>query len=399
MAMGVPALSIELDPLIAEAKQHARRRRYLLGTLAVIAAGALTYGLLPSGRSGGAGSQSLPESLVGRLEFAARHQEPVRGAGGVGGGVFFAATDDAVSLTTDGGRTWRDAPGSGLIQFVNRRYGWIQKGPWLYRTTDGARSWARVQLTGIRTPGQSLPNFARNMSFVNRTVGFLSVAPGYPHGSAGPYRLLATHDGGLTWHARGPLPPGSYYARQFDSARTGYTRTASVVYSTTDGGRTWAPIRSSPPCPGTLEGGHYQGTVQIWRCGIALHVTTDGGSSWVVRRAPYIVLSRGFDVLSARTWVSGIHGPRFFMTTSAGRTWAEHRLVTPRHWTIALLTFTSARTAWAIFGREPPGGNASLFGPWVGRPAFRATVLMRTTDGGKHWTPAGPPKPKGQKRG
>ena len=30
---------------------------------------------------------------------------------------------------------------------------------------------------------------------------------------------------------------------------------------------------------------------------------------------------------------------------------------------------------------------------------FRALVLMRTTDGGLHWTPAGPPKPKAHKRG
>lgn len=394
--MSAVANPVGLDPLIAEAKERARRRRYLFVTLAVIAAGALIYGLLPSGRSGGAGSQSLPKSLAGRLEFAARHQETVRNAWGVGDGVFAAAADDALWLTTDGGRTWRATPkGIGRPEFVNARYGWAQESRWLYRTTDGGRSWTRVQLTDKRGPG---PDFASSMSFVNRRVGFLSVRPNYPYG-ARPYRLLATHDGGLTWHARGPLPPGSYGAQQFESPRTGYARNASVIYSTTDGGRTWAPLRPSPPCRGTLEGGHYQGTVQILRCGIALHVTTNGGSSWVVRRAPYIVLSRGFDVLSARTWVSVIHGPRFFMTTSAGRTWAEHRLATPRHWTIARLTFTSARTAWAIFGREPPGGGASLYAPWTGQPAFRATVLMRTTDGGKHWTPAGPPKPKGQKRG
>lgn len=72
MESEVPALPVGLDPLIAEAKQRARRRRYLFATLAVVAAGALTYGLLPSGRSGLAGSQRLPESLAGRLAAAER---------------------------------------------------------------------------------------------------------------------------------------------------------------------------------------------------------------------------------------------------------------------------------------------------------------------------------------
>jgi len=401
MASGVPALPVGIDPLIAEAKQRAQRRRYLFVLLAVVAAGALTYGLLPSGRAGGAAGQSLPNSLAGRLAFGARHQESVRDVRGVGGGVFFAATDNGFWLTADGGRTWRRAPGSGLIDFVNRRYGWIQEGPWLYRTTDGARSWTRVQLTARRTPGQTLPDFAQDMSFVNHTVGFLSVAPGYPHGSAGRVRLLATHDGGVTWQPRGPLPPGVFYAHQFESARTGYARSASVVYSTTDGGRTWVPMRPAPPCAGSLEGGRFQGTVQIWHCGNFLHVTTNGGSSWVVRHAPRGAEWKGLDVLSQRTWVSGILGRRFVMTTSAGRTWTEHRLAAPRHWTIALLTFSSVRTGWAIFGREPPGGHASLHesmqGPQL--PKFRALVLMRTTDGGKHWTPAGPLKPGVRKGG
>jgi len=399
MSVATPTLPRGLDPLIAEAKQRAHRRRLLaLGALVVVAAGAMTYGLLPSGRSGTSGASSLPKSLAARLELAARERDSVWVAGGAGGGVFFAQADDALWLTANSGQTWRGAPkgvsSAGLMDFVNSRYGWIQEGPWLYRTTDGARSWRRVQVTGRRTPGASLPNFGREMSFVNRTVGFLTVSPGYPHGGPGSNRLLATDDGGVTWQARGPLPSGAFSAH-FDNARRGFTRTASVVYSTTDGGRTWSPVQPSPPCPGVLEGGRFGGTLQIWRCGASLHVTTNGGSSWIVRRAPFGL--KTFDALSARTWVGGFGGslgPRFLMTTSAGRRWVLHRFATPRHWTIALLKFSSPSTGWAIFGREPPGGHASLFS-WPG-PRFRATVLMRTTDGGKHWTPAGPLKPRGQ---
>ncbi len=52
MSAGVPALPLGIDPLIAEAKDRARRRRLLaLGALAAIAAAAIgtTLGLRPSG--------------------------------------------------------------------------------------------------------------------------------------------------------------------------------------------------------------------------------------------------------------------------------------------------------------------------------------------------------------
>jgi len=403
MTTSTPTLPLGLDPLIAEAKDRARRRRALaFGALVVVAVGALTYGLLPSGSSGTSGSSLLPESLAARLGAAALDRDNVWVAGRAGGGVFFAQADDALWLTANSGRTWREAPrgvGSGHIEFVDPRYGWIQQGPWLYRTTDGGRSWKRAQLPGTPAPSTnfSLPDFARDMSFVNRTVGFLTVSPGYPHGGPGPIRLLATDDGGVTWQARGPLPSGAY-SEHFDNARMGFTRSYAVVYSTTDGGRTWSPARLSPPCAGVLEGGRVGGTLQIWRCGRSLHVTTNGGSSWSVRRAPFGL--KTFDALSARTWVGGFRsslGPRFLMTTSAGRRWVLHRFAAPRHWTVALIRFSSPRTGWAIFGRQPPGGHGSLF-RWPG-PQFRATVLMRTTDGGKHWTPSGPPKPQVQKRG
>jgi uncharacterized protein DUF4232 len=54
MAVHVPALPLELDPLIAEAKQRARRRR-LLGVAALLAAGATGVGLMLSGGAGSSG--------------------------------------------------------------------------------------------------------------------------------------------------------------------------------------------------------------------------------------------------------------------------------------------------------------------------------------------------------
>ena len=54
MSAHVPALPLELDPLIAEAKQRARRRR-LFALAALIAAGAVTAGVLAFGGGGASG--------------------------------------------------------------------------------------------------------------------------------------------------------------------------------------------------------------------------------------------------------------------------------------------------------------------------------------------------------
>jgi uncharacterized protein DUF4232 len=54
MSAHVPALPLEADPLIAEAKQRARRRRLLAGT-ALLAAGAVVGGVLAFGAGGGSG--------------------------------------------------------------------------------------------------------------------------------------------------------------------------------------------------------------------------------------------------------------------------------------------------------------------------------------------------------
>lgn len=52
MSVGVPALPLGLDPLIAEARDRARRRRFLLGGVALVAAAAI--GATVAAESGGA---------------------------------------------------------------------------------------------------------------------------------------------------------------------------------------------------------------------------------------------------------------------------------------------------------------------------------------------------------
>ena len=55
MSANVPALQLELDPLIAEAKQRARRRRLAAATAVLLVAGGAAAGVLGFGAGGGSG--------------------------------------------------------------------------------------------------------------------------------------------------------------------------------------------------------------------------------------------------------------------------------------------------------------------------------------------------------
>jgi hypothetical protein len=55
MSVGVPALPLGLDPLIAEAKERARRRRLIAAGLIALAAGITVAGVLSFGAGGGSG--------------------------------------------------------------------------------------------------------------------------------------------------------------------------------------------------------------------------------------------------------------------------------------------------------------------------------------------------------
>jgi len=55
MSAHTPALPLELDPLIAEAKQRARRRRFVVIAVVLAVSGAVAWGALASGGGGGSG--------------------------------------------------------------------------------------------------------------------------------------------------------------------------------------------------------------------------------------------------------------------------------------------------------------------------------------------------------
>ncbi|HZS30393.1 MAG TPA: hypothetical protein VFA37_03985 [Gaiellaceae bacterium] len=393
-----PQDELELELLIREARARQRRRR-LIGAAAVAiwaAAGLSLWAAIPGlgGRNGGSGGGPRATSArsvdnSGRVQISEV---------GTSGGVTWAIDNKGMWLTTDGGRAWRAAiPATirrlGLVSqhisqvtFVDRRHGWLYSGnvasnsaplarSALFRTSDGGRSWQRATPKGC----------CGDLSFVDDRLGFL----------AGPRGLYETRNGGASWTRIGSQGSGEPL---FLDARRGVLLLDGGILRTADGGRRWTSILLSgqPPAAGNktvvmgslAAAGHrlvliserdfaakmYPGD---WRT--IPYFSDDGGASWTRRPTPkgwvpYIGSSDG-NLLSAPTangWVAAARH-ELAVTTDAGLTWRiVHVAGVPKRWVIGSIDFTSLRVGWAIFD-----------GP-------KQSYLMRTTDGGSHWAPAGP---------
>ena len=151
-----------------------------------------------------------------------------------------------VYRSSDGGRTWRhvqlplppgyDVSGGAVDPMAPAFFGVegvlpvVLEGRRLRvvveRTTDGGRSW---RLGVIVAEAQLVPP----------AVSFLSPRVGYLVGRRG---LLVTHDGGVHWRAvGGRLPPG-VTALWFVSRQCGWAVAGAKLWATHDGGRAWQPL-------------------------------------------------------------------------------------------------------------------------------------------------------------
>jgi photosystem II stability/assembly factor-like uncharacterized protein len=189
------------------------------------------------------------------------------------------------------------------------------------------------------------------ITFIDRSTGFATVDQAAT--IIGPYQgpefgyLYRTTDGGRTWSrydvhgsARFVEQPVAAFGRQIVVAQNGpnpadgLNLAPATVYRSRDGGRSW----SGAPVPVGV--------------GVPAPLSAASPSVWV--------------------WASRRN---LFVTHNAGKSW--HKIVLgnlpPAGW-IKKVDFTSRRVGWiVVYGLGMDG------------------TLLRTADGGVHWTPAGPP--------
>ncbi len=264
-----------------------------------------------------------------------------------------------VRRTRDSGRTWQqssvtdpNSAGPAQLDFVDALHGWLllgygaaasNEGVGLYRTSDGGQHWTRIEQTlglGHDAPG-SLP-FAcgkAGLSFVSLTTGWVSGSC-----EASGAFLTVTHDGGLTWQSQIlPGTEGMLYQSPtvsppvFFSSSAGYlvffqgTFGQSVLYTTTDGGQSWAPHPLPLPLGGLTPTVSFQSLENGWIIagdGRLLYQTTDGGRHWTtyfptpvlkeVASVGFIDSQRGFAEAASSNNQSVL-----LQTSDGGRTWHQ----------------------------------------------------------------------------
>jgi photosystem II stability/assembly factor-like uncharacterized protein len=260
----------------------------------------------------------------------------------------YTPANGVVMRTTDRGATWQDVSPAGAaglqfrdIEAFDANHAVVMSsgtGPdsQIYRTADGGHTWTLVFQN-------TEPNaFYDCMTFFDKKRGLALSDP--PDGKK--FRIIATNDGGYSWHVVDPagMPealPGEFaFAASGQCITTAHGHTAwfatgggaqARVFRSTDRGQTWTV--SSTPIRSTPSGGIFALAFRDQQHGLAVGgdfatptaspdnfaTTSDGGRTWTLVPGPA-------EYRSGATWVDGhtaiAVGPTGSdVSTDAGRTW------------------------------------------------------------------------------
>jgi photosystem II stability/assembly factor-like uncharacterized protein len=231
--------------------------------------------------------------------------------------------------TSDGGRTWARVEVAGAdvdarlvgVRFAGREHGWAfgELGA-LYTTADGGRTWSRQ-----RVPTRRL---LLGATFLNPQQGWLV--------GAGPV-ILHTADGGATWREGQVVAQLADYALRGRVAGTGADATPSSAFEPLAARR---GVRANAV--------HFADARRGWAVGTGglVLATADGGRTWRVQESGTESDLHDVRFLDEREgWAVGGHGA-VLHTTDGGATWRAERPVTPH--TLERLFFAGRARGWAV---------------------------------------------------
>jgi photosystem II stability/assembly factor-like uncharacterized protein len=278
--------------------------------------------------------------------------------------------------TQDGGAHWQlvdrpvdwQNPTLAGAFFLTQQEGWRISGSGLgpiivQHTTDGGDHWATV---GTVPAGASLSS---DLSFTDRETGWLTAnasksyawdAKGTPIPYTPPTALLwVTRDGGQTWAPGDLLLPAEAAANDVRlEAPVFFGRDGLLEFEVTGPPPTFQLDPSQPPA------------TKGWMHSYML-VSHDGGRKWDdLVQTPGGLQQGGALFFDARHWLLS-RGPDIAETLDAGKSWTTRQvLASGLSFSFAPWNYIDGKTIWSQVG---------------------ADRLVRSTDGGAHWTAVTPP--------
>lgn len=433
----------DAQALIEEARRRQRRRHRVI---AFIVAGLLGIGgVITALETGGSPPRPSLHSLLspGLGATASRTTPPVNSIpptpmvlimGRLSGDAAWVGTGEAIYVTNDEARRWRNVtpsliaqqnPGTRVDSMVGTgtRDLWLSvenviglvpysqsvdgsdRGEGIVRSADGGRTWTFGALPDcLQTCGGDL-----SLSFINSKEGFATESPTATNTAL----LFGTTDGGTTWSEISTFPfQGSSPDIEFTNALDGWALSGPTfasegnvqnpggsLYRTSDGGATW---RIAPGLPRNEQFnlptffGSDSGVVlasaltRHHGSSATVFTTTNGGATWLGHSVPKTALAGvgskresnlSLVATSFSRWLI-FSGSSVYGTTNAGLTW------TTTHTTLTWSPSFPGQPAQVFFTAMK--GLAIAVIPLHGSGACSSgcgySVLEQTTDGGRTWS-------------
>jgi len=273
--------------------------------------------------------------------FRGGRTKAATGVPGRPGLFYIGAVNGGVWKTTDYGRTWQPifddqptgsigaiavAPSNPDVIYVGSGEGMprpdLSTGDGLYRSTDGGRTWTHL---GLRD-GQQIAQIVVDATDERRL--FVAVL-GHPYGPNEERGIYRSTDGGESIQkvlyldenvgaadvALSPGDPGTVFAVLWESRQAPwengvFTGEGNGLYKSTDGGRSWRPIRDGLPTPADglgrigitiapSEPRRLYATVEA-RKGAGIYRSDDAGESWRRVNSDPRVVARPDDAAEVR---------------------------------------------------------------------------------------------------
>lgn len=215
------------------------------------------------------------------------------------------------------------------VRFWNENLGWAAGDQGLFRTTDGGETWL------MSSSGEDM-----------EAVYFVSETEGWASGNDG--LIVHSTNGGESWQPQTSGVAEKLRDIWFADAQNGWSggRDGLLVH-TTNGGQNWSP--QSSPAGDDIRGFHMLDSQRGWMVasdGLIMH-TTNGGTNWITQLSVPGGEEDEFEAVFAwdenLAWAAGGQG-RVYHTTNSGQSWVPQTSGT----TVALMDifFTSPDTGW-----------------------------------------------------